>query len=94
MAECCHLPDYAGEACAGCGEGIDQYGNTESDFSSCSFPDCGCDGARLCMAGNASERAASYNVEGMYSSGGKAAFMRFYGAYAKGEFAGDQGQEP
>ena len=28
----------------------DQYGNTESNFRNCCFPDCGCDGARLCMA--------------------------------------------
>lgn len=28
----------------------DKYGNTEDDFQNCSFPDCGCAGARLCMA--------------------------------------------
>lgn len=85
MADCCHLPDYVGEKCAGCGEEIDQYGNTESDFNACSFPDCGCDGARLCMAGNASECANSYNGEGMYSSADPTARMRFAGAYYSGE---------
>jgi hypothetical protein len=30
----------------------DKYGNTEDDFQNCSFPDCGCDGARLCDAPN------------------------------------------
>ena len=34
----------------------------------CCFPDCGCDGNRLCDAENgASERAFSENVEGMWS---------------------------
>ena len=34
----------------------------------CCFPDCGCDGARLCMADSgASERASRQNVEGMWS---------------------------
>lgn len=29
----------------------DQYGNTEREpIKYCCFPDCGCDGARLCMA--------------------------------------------
>lgn len=68
MSECIHLPDYAGETCTGCGEEIDDYGNTENDFRFCSFPDCGCDGARLCMAKNgASERSSHGNVEGMWS---------------------------
>lgn len=86
MTDCCHLPDYAGEACIGCGEEIDQYGNTESDFNACSFPDCGCDGARLCMAGEASERATQYNGEGMYHSADPVARMRFAGAFYSGEF--------
>ena len=34
----------------------------------CCFPDCGCDGARLCMAERgASDRALSGNVEGMWT---------------------------
>jgi hypothetical protein len=85
--ECVHLPDYAGETCAGCGEEIDQYGNTANDFNACSFPDCGCDGARLCMAGSASDDALSYNVEGMYSSRDPRARMRFVGAVYEGKFA-------
>lgn len=33
----------------------------------CCFPDCGCDGARLCMAEEgASDRAVSQNVEAMW----------------------------
>lgn len=86
MAECTHLPDYVGEVCEGCGNEIDQYGNTANDFNSCSFPDCGCDGARLCIAGEASERASEYNVEGMYFSRSPVARMRFMGAYSTGEF--------
>lgn len=60
---------------------VDAYGNTEDQpFDYCSFPDCGCDGNRLCMAKNgASERSAEYNVEGMYSSKDPTARMRFIG---------------
>ncbi len=52
--------------CESCKLEVDSYGNTENDFLNCSFPDCGCDGARLCMAGKASENAQKCNVEGMY----------------------------
>lgn len=55
-----------GEKCEACGLVPDRYRNTEDDFRYCSFPDCGCDGARLCMAGEASETARDCNVEGMY----------------------------
>lgn len=41
---------YLEETCAGCGLHVDQYGNTEESFDYCCFPDCGCDGARLCIA--------------------------------------------
>lgn len=87
MKECIHLPDYVGETCGGCGEMIDQYGNTPNDFNACSFPDCGCDGARLCMAGHASELAGKYNVENMYNSRDPRARLNFVGAYYSGEFA-------
>lgn len=48
---------------------FDDYDNEiGGDFLYCSFPDCGCDGARLCMAKNgASDRACGGNVEGMWS---------------------------
>lgn len=55
-----------GETCPQCNEAVDSYGNTESDFQNCCFPDCGCDGARLCMAGEANENARGCNVEGMW----------------------------
>lgn len=32
------------------GEPVDKYGNREGELKYCCFPDCGCDGARLCMA--------------------------------------------
>lgn len=83
---CCHLPDFAGETCAGCGDEIDQYGNTENDFNACSFPDCGCDGARLCMAGSASDDALNYNGEGMYHRRDPHARMKFVGAFYAGKF--------
>ena len=68
MAEGCvdHL-NFTNGICPDCGEEVDAYGNTESDFRYCSFPDCGCDGARLCMAGEASDHALRSNVEGMWT---------------------------
>ena len=43
----------------------DEYGNTEREpFAFCSFPDCGCDGARLCQAKSGASRAAcAINIE-------------------------------
>ena len=67
MAKPCfdHL-DFCGKKCPGCGLIVDSYGNTEDQYDYCSFPDCGCDGERLCMAKNgASTRACAENVEGM-----------------------------
>lgn len=53
--------------CEACGLRVDQYGNTEEDFLNCSFPDCGCDGHRLCMApSGANSDSFNCNVEGMY----------------------------
>ena len=72
--ECSYHLDYADQVCPGCNEPVDPYGNTSNDFKYCSFPDCGCDGARLCMAGDASESAQGQNVEGMWS--GKTAEQR------------------
>lgn len=65
--ECVYHLDHAGEVCASCKEPIDAHGNTAYSFKYCSYPNCGCDGARLCMAGEASELACSSNVEGMWS---------------------------
>lgn len=57
-----------GTTCEYCKLEVDQYGNTEGDFRNCPFPDCGCDGARLCMAPNGpSEVSMKGNVEGMYN---------------------------
>lgn len=65
---CEHL-DYTDSVCPDCGLEVNMYGNTEerpNDY--CSYPDCGCDGARLCDAKDGpSERAAKGNVEGMWS---------------------------
>jgi hypothetical protein len=68
MSENCveHL-SYCGEICPDCGLHVDDYGNTEDSFQYCCFPYCGCDGARLCMAGEASDYALAANVEGMWS---------------------------
>ncbi len=50
--------------CTGCGEDVDAYGNTESDFRECSFPDCGCYGARNCMAPSGANYASNtLNIE-------------------------------
>jgi hypothetical protein len=68
MADCVDHLNCTNETCPDCGEHVDQYGNTESRFEHCAFPDCGCDGERLCMAERgASERAVRQNVEGMWS---------------------------
>jgi hypothetical protein len=67
-----HL-EFAGERCPDCGLDVDLYGNTEDQFDYCSFPNCGCDGARLCMAARgASARACDENVEGMWTGKTKA----------------------
>jgi len=68
-ALCEYHEDYANEICPDCNLQVDGYGNTEDSFKYCSFPDCGCDGARLCMAGEASENAIKGNVENMWSNG-------------------------
>ncbi len=60
----------------------DEYGNPTdgSRIINCCYPDCGCDGARLCQAENgASARAASYNVEGIYRSKDGRARMKALG---------------
>ena len=59
---CSHL-DFAGAVCPECQEEVDMHGNTESAFKYCCFPDCGCDGARLCMAGDANLCASVLNIE-------------------------------
>lgn len=54
----------------------DAYGNdiNGDHIEFCCFPDCGCDGERLCMAKNgASDNAVRCNVEGMYRRGDKKA---------------------
>jgi hypothetical protein len=60
--ECAGLP----VACTACG-GVDRYGNplnSERLIYYCCFPDCGCDGARLCMAENgASNCSLILNIE-------------------------------
>ena len=65
-----HL-NFTNETCPDCALAVDEYGNTENRFDYCSYPNCGCDGARNCMAGEASEDALQCNVEGMWSSGSK-----------------------
>ncbi len=61
-----HL-NFTNNTCPDCNCQVDAYGNTEDQFTFCSFPDCGCDGARLCMAREPNEQAATGNVEGMWS---------------------------
>lgn len=70
-------------------EGYDKYGNPldGSRLINCCFPDCGCDGSRLCMAENgASERACEQNVEGMWrgkTPEQRAAVFKLIGSIAK-----------
>lgn len=61
-------PGYEREPCPDCS--FDKYGNPLNGdrLINCCFPDCGCDGERLCMAENgSSDRARSQNVEGMWA---------------------------
>lgn len=71
MDKCIDHLNFTDEKCPDCGLDVDHYGNTEDQFDHCSFPDCGCNGARLCMAREASERALNQNVEGMWSEKSK-----------------------
>jgi hypothetical protein len=67
MDPCVDHLEFTESVCPDCGLQVDAYGNTEAQFDNCCFPDCGCDGERLCMApGGASSRAVDFNVEGMY----------------------------
>lgn len=66
LSECSH-EDIPGEVCPVCKDPVDAYGNTCNAFKYCTFPDCGCDGARLCMAGEPNKAAQGGNVEGMWS---------------------------
>lgn len=43
----------------------------EPDQNVCTYPDCGCDGSRLCYARNPTEMALGFNVEGMWTVQGK-----------------------
>jgi hypothetical protein len=71
VSKCVDHLNFCGTNCEDCGLFVDAYGNTEDQFDYCSFPDCGCDGERLCMASNgASDNARDFNVEGMYSMKG------------------------
>jgi hypothetical protein len=68
MVKCVDHLEFVGETCPDCNLEVDDYGNTEAQFDNCCFPDCGCDGARLCMApSGGSDRACRQNVEGMWS---------------------------
>lgn len=73
--QCKHTPElchdhlnFTDGTCPDCKLPVDTYGNTEDQFDNCSYPDCGCDGARLCMAkSGASDFAGRSNIEGMWS---------------------------
>lgn len=69
MSNCVEHLVYAGETCPDCNLPVDEYGNTEAEFQYCCFPNCGCDGSRLCMApSGASGNAVLGNIEGKWSS--------------------------
>ena len=62
------------EICLHCKLEVDKSGNTEEDFLNCSYPRCGCDGVRLCVAKNgANANSKKYNVEGVYQRTDKTA---------------------
>ena len=91
MVECIDHLNFTNGTCPDCGLEVDSYGNTESQFDYCSFPDCGCDGARLCTVGEASKRALSQNVENMWS--GKTREQRRAVMTLVGSLVGSTGRE-
>jgi len=65
----CDHEETKGEFCPHCDQQIDAYGNDENSLIYCCFPNCGCDGSRLCSAeSGASTMALALNIEGMYES--------------------------
>ena len=72
-----------GETCLHCNLEVDDYCNTEEDFQNCCFPNCGCDGSRLCMApSGANDNSAKLNVENMYNRSDKEAVKGKMGLFA------------
>ena len=51
-----HQPETT---CTGCGLEVDEHGNTEDSFENCSYPSCGCYGARNCMAPSGANYASN-----------------------------------
>ncbi len=66
MSTECKLYHEADTTCEECGLETDKYGNNELEpFTYCCYPDCGCDGARLCQAiEGAGDFALNLNIEG------------------------------
>ena len=64
--KCLNHLDFTGQVCPDCKDDVDHYGNTCNQMDYCSFPDCGCDGERLCMVDNSNENAKTCCVEGMW----------------------------
>lgn len=64
MSECKRHLDFINSKCPCCNLEVDQYGNTENECEYCCYPDCGCDGHRLCVAKNEPNFAScSLNIE-------------------------------
>lgn len=66
MSKCTAHDHYelSESVCPDCELQVDAYGNTEDLFAFCCFPDCGCDGERLCMAPSGANFASrSMNIE-------------------------------
>ena len=76
--QCLDHLNFIGSTCPDCDLEVDDHGNTEDTFEFCSYPDCGCDGARLCMAGKANPAATTLNLE-------KGAFSRLFALLADKE---------
>lgn len=62
-AECIDHLNFTEEVCPDCKLQVDAHGNTEDSFEYCCYPDCGCDGARLCMAGEPNFASVCLNRE-------------------------------
>jgi len=63
MAQCHDHLEFIDEKCPDCKLQVDENGNTEDQFDYCSFPCCGCDHNRNCMAKNGPNGiSCSFNI--------------------------------
>ena len=63
ITKCVDHLGFTNQHCPDCRLEVDAFGNTEDQFEYCCFPDCGCDGARVCMTGEPNSASQAMNLE-------------------------------